>query len=118
VNKEQMETSVLNAPQDTTSSTVLAILDVLKDMFLMTTMPVLHKDPNVMSTIVMNVKKLTKVFAEHAKKELSYLKENVLTDVLKDTELTEFHGLVWKPLSLPGTGFTLPQPLAVLTAEP
>jgi hypothetical protein len=70
-----------------------------------------------MSIIATNVKKLTKMFAEPVKKGLSYLKGNVLTDVLKDIELTEFHGLVWKPLFSPGTGFTLPQLRAVLTVE-
>jgi hypothetical protein len=40
VNKEHQETSVLNALQDTTSSIVLASVDVLKDTFLMTTMHV------------------------------------------------------------------------------
>jgi len=63
----------------------------------------------------MNVTKQTKMFAEPAKKEHSYTKEDVEKDAMKDIELTEYHGPAWKHLFSLGTGYILPQAPAAHT---
>lgn len=107
VKTELQGNSVLNAHQDTTFSIVLVLVPVLKISQPMEISLVGNKRDVVLKT-VMNVRSQIKLSVEPARKELSYRKDNVLRDVLKDIELIEFPGVVWKPLFLLGIGFILP----------